>query len=142
MGKMSQLKPVQDAFLYLKQNLTEQPIKSSGFWHLSDGYLEQNDGLAEFCELAESIANEYMFSLFDFENRLKFELMDFAKFNLNVFEKIYNKIMSLPDKEFSSFEFAESTILKQVISNLKSLIIGNSVGEKITEILNNLNDDT
>ena len=137
LNRFSQSPVVQKAFADLKDNLTEQPYKSSGFWHLSDGYLEENDGLAEFAKVAIHISNKYIFYLFSLEKKKIIDLFEFARYSEKVLEQIYENISNLPDEDFSSYSFAESAILHNIISNLKSLLLGNSIIEKLFNSDNN-----
>ena len=138
--RFAQIPTVQQAFLKLKANVTEQPFKNS-FWHISEGYLEENDGTAEFAKIVLSISNDYIFHLFDMEKSKRINLIEFAEYNKDVLEQIYKNIDAIPLIELSSYGFAESAILNNIISNLKSLLIGNSITEKLIEYLKNLDDN-
>ncbi len=126
---------VQNAFIALKNNVTEQPYKRS-FWHLSDGYLEENDGTYEFNDAANHISIHFMMKLFDLERKnVIADIKDFANCCLKIFQQIYNPDMI--NINCSSINFAEFVVIDKTISLLQSFLIGNSIVEQLEKLYNN-----
>ncbi len=120
-------KEVKDHFSQLKRLLTKEPLYNE-FWHLTDGYLtDLTSEFQDYLKEAERISHEFV-NIFHtaVSNGIIDEgrYVEFVQFAIQSLEKICKNEAEDAEKDlpFSSREFAEIVLLKQIIVRLKELI--------------------
>lgn len=126
------VKQITKFFEFLKNCLVKEAIYNKDYWHLTDGYLSESEGnFNEFLHLCfnySSIFSEIILDLFndgDIEN-----LGEFLLNAIDCFTNIINNAENVED--LSSYQFAEITLLKQIIAKLKELLIGLQIATNLS----------
>ncbi len=118
---------VMENFSQLKGLLTKEPLYNV-FWHLTDGYLtDLTSEFQDYLKNAESISHRFVdiFHAAICEGLIDEEhYVEFVQFAIKSLEKICKNEAEDAEKDlpFSSREFAEIVLLKQIIVRLKELI--------------------
>ena len=116
---LSNSKTVQSGFNSLKESLLPSPIINSPYYHLTDGYLhDQNFNAENLGYMLESYISDSFTMFTELKNLpIKFDYNEFLNFSITQI-KGFLKEYDLEDIELSSYEFAEIIFAKALLANL------------------------
>lgn len=116
---LSNSKTVQSGFNSLKEALLSSPIINSPYYHLTDGYLhDQNFNAENLGYMLESYISDSFTMFTELKNLpIKFDYNEFLNFSITQI-KGFLKEYDLEDIELSSYEFAEIIFAKALLANL------------------------